>query len=76
MVTYSSAVKASSNGQEWQLAMQLLRSMLQEWLAPDVTTYSFAINPCNDAGEWQLAMQQGVPDAGCDHLQFHHQSFR
>ena len=42
VVTYSSAVKASSNGQEWQLAMQLLCSMLQEWLAPDVTTYSCA----------------------------------
>ncbi len=55
-VTHNSAVKASGDRGEWQLAMQLLHERLQEVLAPKVVTCSSAITAFDDGGEWQLAM--------------------
>ena len=35
VVTYSSAIKASGDGGEWQVVMQLLHEMPYKWLMPE-----------------------------------------
>ena len=57
VTTYSFTIKASVDGAEGQLAMQLLHEMPQEWLLPKVVACSFAIKASGDVGEWHFAMK-------------------
>ena len=49
--TIDSAITASGDDGEWQMAMQLLCEMPQEWLTPNVVTYNSAIKTSGDEVE-------------------------
>ena len=52
VLTYNSAIKASGDGGEGQLEVQMLLETLQEWLAPNAVTYNSALKVSGDGGGW------------------------
>ncbi|CAK8993836.1 Pentatricopeptide repeat-containing protein At5g02830 [Durusdinium trenchii] len=50
-VCYSAAIAACDQGQQWQLALQLLRQS-----EPNVVAYSAAVSACRKSGQWPWAL--------------------
>merc|ERR1719359_2313321 len=76
VITYNSTISACEKGQEWIMAMTLLREMQQWHMKPDVITYSSSISACEKG---QQCMREGPAvdhEARRDHLQFQHQCMR
>ena len=51
------SISACQQGGQWELAVDMLRNMLQDDMQPDVISFSASITACEKAGEWQLALE-------------------
>ena len=56
VITYSASISAREKGQQWGLALGLLRQVPQGRLEPDVITYSASISACEKGQEWAAAL--------------------
>ncbi|CAE8642214.1 unnamed protein product [Polarella glacialis] len=56
-ISYNSAITACGRGQQWQVAVRLLRVLLKSKLRASVVSYSAAIDACGTGSAWEQALQ-------------------
>ncbi|CAK0878225.1 unnamed protein product [Prorocentrum cordatum] len=56
LVSYGVGISACEKGEQWQMALSLLREMWEAKLEPTVIGYSAGINACQKGEQWQRAL--------------------
>eukprot|EP00434_Breviolum_minutum_P009870 symbB.v1.2.008696.t1/scaffold543.1/size336731/9 len=64
VVTYGAIISACEKGGQWQRALALFQTMLEEKVVPNVVIYGAIISACEKGGQWQraLALFQTMPE--------------
>jgi pentatricopeptide repeat protein len=57
VITYSAAISACENSEQWQQALSLLANVGSSNALPDVATYNAAISAFGKRGPWQQALE-------------------
>ena len=52
-ITYNAAISTCSKGEQWQLALVLLQTMVNEDIVADNFSYNSAVSACSECTQWQ-----------------------